>query len=823
MSSNRLPSILQPGVLLDQINDAVLLVSKDARIAYANFGASTLLGYQVGQLTSLHLQTLWPDLTMERWARIWADQDPCQHGQPIPVASPQSPSQASLPHPLSHETTYKNLHDKQLDVEVVYSKVAFEDEEYILALIRGLAARHNATPPATEVYLQRESYLRTLLDNFPFMVWLKDANSRLLVANTAYAKVAGVATAEDLEGKTDFDFFPKELAAQYIKGDQEAMQSDKPIGIVCPIQNAEGQYYWIESYKSPLIVDGIVVGTLGYARDVTETLQREQEYRSLVENSPNQIVRFDRNCKRIFMNARNCQVYGVSPEFLLGKSPSEYPGTQSAIAYEEMIREVFNSRQNQSFDLKLESPEGKARVIHTTLAGELDANGDVMTVIGVGQDMTEIMENQERIHHLAYFDSLTNLPNRDLLTDRINQSIVKAKRHSHHFSLMMLDLDRFKEINDTLCHAVGDALLGEVALRLNDCLRDDDTVARLGGDEFAILLSELHASFDIAMVASKLVAAFSAPFLVQDAEIYVTASLGVAIYPTDSKEVSNLFKFADSAMYHAKKQGRNNFQFYSSAMTEHATERRNIEISLRRALQNKEFEIYYQPQLNLDTEEVIGAEALLRWHSGGQILAPDRFINIAEESGLIIGIGEWVIDNVCKTAVLWNVGRTTPFNFAINLSTRQFIRNDLVATLETALSNSGCKAEWIKLEITESLLLEDNESIQTMLQQMYSMGFCISIDDFGTGYSALSYLNRFPVGQIKIDKSFVRDITENPDRWLLVQAIVSMGLNLRKSIVAEGVETTEQAAYLKAAGCPQAQGYLYGKPMPYTQLKLLYG
>jgi diguanylate cyclase (GGDEF)-like protein/PAS domain S-box-containing protein len=816
MSSIRSSKIFQPAIPLDQVNDAVLLVSRDAHIAFANPRAAALLGYQVPQLIALPLKSIWPDFVMEKWASHWVSNGVNQRaGKQLSL----QPSQPSPP----YETTYETWDGTQVDVEVVSSRIMLEGSEYELVLIRDLTARNNARPRAAEVQLQRESYLRTLMDNFPFMVWLKDADSRLLVANSAYAKMAGVASPEDLEGKTDFDFFPEELAAQYVKGDREAMQSDKPVGTICAIQNAEGQYYWIESYKSPLIVDGMVVGTLGYARDVTETLQKEREYRSLVENSPNQIVRFDQNCKRVFMNARNCEVYGVSPEFLLGKSPSEYPGTLSAIAYEEMIREVFKSKQNQTFDLKLESPEGRTRIIHTTLAGELGDNGDVMSVIGVGRDVTEIMENQERIHRLAYFDTLTNLPNRDLLTDRISQSIVKARRHGHHFSLMMLDLDRFKEINDTLGHAVGDALLGEVAMRLNSCLRDDDTVARLGGDEFAILLSELHASFDITTVATKLIAAFKTSFLVQDAEIYITASIGIAIYPTDSMEVSNLFKFADSAMYHAKKQGRNNFQFYSTAMTDQATERRNIETSLRSAMQNEEFELYYQPQLNLETEEVIGAEALLRWHSEGKILTPDKFIDITEESGLIIGIGEWVIGKVCEVAVLWNSGRATPFTFAINLSTRQFIRNDLVSTLRSALSGSGCKAEWLKLEITESLLLEDNEMIQDMLQQLHDMGFCISIDDFGTGYSALSYLNRFPVGQIKIDKSFVRDITENPDRGMLVQAIISMALNLRKSLVAEGVETTEQAAYLKAMGCPQAQGYLYGKPMPHEQLKLLYG
>ncbi len=671
---------------------------------------------------------------------------------------------------------------------------------------------------------QREQYLRTLLDNFPFMVWLKDTDSHLLAANTAYAKVAGVATTHDLEGKTDFDFFPQELAQQYVDGDQAAMQNEAPMGIVCPLRDAEGKYYWIESYKSRLIVDDKVVGTVGYARDVTETLQREREYHSLIENSPNSIVRFDRNCHRIFINPKKAEYYGVTPQFLLGKSPSQFPGGSSAIEYEQKIQEVFANGLNKSVDLHWQASDGKQRVIHTLLAGELDANGQVMAVIGVGQDVTEAVENQARIHHLAFFDSLTDLPNRALLTDRLNQAVAKASRHKRDFVLMMLDLDRFKEINDTLGHVIGDLLLCEVARRLEACLRSSDTVARLGGDEFAVLLSDIRKPDHATNVACKIIQAFTVPFLISGKELFVTTSIGIVVYPSDSKDVDSLLKYADSAMYHAKQQGRNNFQFYSAALTIRASERMSLETSLRKALLQDELELYYQPQVDLQSREIIGVEALLRWHRDHkEMISPDKFIGIAEESGLIIGIGEWVISTACKAAVQWNLGRVTPFTFAINLSTRQFILNDLVGSIERILRETGCKPEWLKFEITESLLLDDNENIQKMLHTLHDMGLCISIDDFGTGYSALSYLNRFPVSQLKIDRSFVQDITINPDRALLVQAIISMSQSLRKSLIAEGVETNEQAILLAQMGCAQAQGYLFGKPMPYSQLKALFG
>ena len=671
---------------------------------------------------------------------------------------------------------------------------------------------------------QREQYLRTLLDNFPFMVWLKDTDSRLLAANTAYAKVAGVESTHDLDGKTDFDFFPQDLAQQYVDGDLAAMQNDTPIGIVCSLKDAKGDYYWIESYKSRLIVDDKVVGTVGYARDVTETLQREREYHSLIENSPNSIVRFDRDCRRIFINAKKAEYYGVSPKFLLGKSPSEFPGGPSTKEYEQKIKEVFADGLNRSVDLHWQTPDGQQRVIHTFLAGELDANGRVMAVIGVGQDVTETVENQARIHHLAFFDSLTDLPNRALLTDRLNQAVVKASRNGRPFVLMMLDLDRFKEINDTLGHIIGDLLLCEVARRLETCLRSCDTVARLGGDEFAVLLSEIREPYNATTVAYKTIEAFRKPFLISGKELFVTTSIGIVVYPSDSNDVNGLLKYADSAMYHAKQQGRNNFQFYSADLTIRASERMRLETSLRKALQKEEFELYYQPQVDLQTGKAIGVEALLRWHHDNDgIISPDKFIGIAEESGLIVGIGEWVLLTACQAAVQWNLERVTPFTFAINLSTRQFILNDLVGSIARIMRETGCRPEWLKFEITESLLLEDNDSIQQMLHAMHDMGLCISIDDFGTGYSALSYLNRFPVSQLKIDRSFVQDITINPDRALLVQAIISMSQSLHKSLIAEGIETNEQALLLAQMGCAQAQGYLFGKPMPYAQLKTLFG
>lgn len=339
----------------------------------------------------------------------------------------------------------------------------------------------------------------------------------------------------------------------------------------------------------------------------------------------------------------------------------------------------------------------------------------------------------------------------------------------------------------------------------------------MGGDEFAILLPNLYSGLDLDTIACKILVAFNQPFMIDGCELFITTSIGIALYPNDTADVETLFRYVDSAMYYAKQQGRNNFQFYSENLTEKAAGRMTIENDLRKALERNELELYYQPQVALESGKIIGAEALLRWNHGKKgMITPDKFIPVAEETGLIVGIGEWVLHTACQAAVAWNASREIPLCIAVNLSTRQFIRNDLVGTVQRILKETACQPSWIKLEITESLLLEDSTEIAAMLDTFNSMGHVISIDDFGTGYSALSYLNRFPVSQIKIDRSFVKDIPNDHNKTELAKVMISIAQVLDMELVAEGVETQEQADCLLANGCVIVQGYLFGKPMPYA-------
>lgn len=548
---------------------------------------------------------------------------------------------------------------------------------------------------------------------------------------------------------------------------------------------------------------------------------QEQELSSLLENTPDSISRYDKDCRRIYANHRKLEDLGVPLEQAIGKRPSEVPGGEPALAYEERIMHVLAGRKQEDFELIFENNQGKQVVSHVRLTPEYGIGGEIVSVLAVGRDITEIHAYRQSVHHMAFYDTLTDLPNRALLTERIRQTIADATWH-RHFGVMMLDLDRFKEINDTLGMGVGDLLLREVAARLLQSVRSYDTVGRLGGDEFAILLPQVRESDDLVTVARKILDSFETAFNVDGKELFISSSIGIAVYPGDSVEIDALFKYADSAMYHAKKMGRNNFQFYSRELTALASEKMMLEAALRKARKNGELELYYQPQVDLASGRIVSAEALLRWnHPELGLVGPDRFIPLAEETGLIVGIGEWVLHAACQVAADWNRDRPAPFRIAVNLSMRQFIQNDLLASVRRILEETRCQPAWIKLEITESLLLDDSHDIPAILRAFDEMGLAISIDDFGTGYSALSYLNRFPVSQIKIDRSFVRDIPEDQDKSELVKAIISIAQALNLELVAEGVETAAQAEYLNRQGCPLAQGYLYGKPMPQASFEVV--
>jgi diguanylate cyclase (GGDEF)-like protein len=426
---------------------------------------------------------------------------------------------------------------------------------------------------------------------------------------------------------------------------------------------------------------------------------------------------------------------------------------------------------------------------------------------------------------MAHHDALTDLPNRVLLYDRIGRQMAQTRRNQRVMALLFIDLDRFKNVNDSLGHQAGDRLLQAVARRLIGCVRDADTVARLGGDEFVVVLSEINSPEDAANVAQKVLEALSQPFRIADQDLHITPSVGICTFPRDGEDVETLMRNADIAMYHAKEMGRNNYQFFTAEMNATAHQRLALENDLRRALERSEFILHYQPQLDLKTGEIVGFEALVRWrHPDRGMVPPSQFIPVAEDTGLISRLGEWVLQQACAQAAEWQKAGYAHLQVAVNLSAQQFRREDIAETVARALEHTGLPAARLELEITESVMIQQPEQAVVKFGQLNAMDVQLSIDDFGTGYSSLSYLKRFPIDKLKIDQSFVRDISTDPDDAAIVTAIIAMAHSLGLEVIAEGVETAEQLAFLKVLGCDKAQGYYFSRPVPAQEfLNLLRG
>ncbi len=499
------------------------------------------------------------------------------------------------------------------------------------------------------------------------------------------------------------------------------------------------------------------------------------------------------------------------------------------------INEALNQGKPYSLDLRIILPDGSPRFVHEEAEVTADETGRPIRMAGTTQDITERKAAESQIRLLAYYDGLTLLPNRLMFTEKLNQALENAQRQNRLLAMLFLDLDRFKQINDTLGHSVGDRLLQGVAERLRKCLRSGDTiarsndsrgmsdnVARLGGDEFIVSLTDLTRVEDVQKVAYRLLESLKEPFAIEKHEVFVTTSIGISLFPYDGTDLETLLKNADAAMYHAKDAGRSNFQFYSKSMNAAAEKRLTLENKLRRALERGEFMLHYQPLIDVETWRIVGSEALIRWkHPEIGLVSPAEFIPLAEETGLIVPIGEWVLRTACAQIRKWHDLGDRSLFMAVNISGRQFNQEALVATIEQVVHATGVDPKCLELEITESVLMHNAEETVQTLEVLKAMGPRISVDDFGTGYSSLSYLRRFPIHTLKIDRSFVNDVTTDPGDAAIVSAIIAMARGLSLEVIAEGVETPDQRTFLLQEGCRLMQGYLFGRPVPAEEFEKL--
>ncbi len=560
----------------------------------------------------------------------------------------------------------------------------------------------------------------------------------------------------------------------------------------------------------------------------------ERKYRYLVDSSPDIIYTLDHEGRFTFVNDRVQQLLGFSREELIGEHYSVL------IQEDDVLRAnyVFNEgrgdyRLSRNVELRLKSRHAKGEVrtfTHELMTISFNASDkspepdltqrELFGTYGVARDITDRKRADELITYQAYHDILTDLPNRVLFKDRLGLAVLQAKRNDASLALMFIDLDRFKLVNDTLGHAIGDKLLQQAAIRLKACLRSGDTLARLGGDEFTAVLPELGDRQDAVLIAEKFLECLRQPFQLAGQSVHISASIGIAIYPGDGESTDELIRNSDIAMYQMKAEGKNGYSFFDRSMLDASCQKIELEHSLRLALERGELEMYYQPQVDVRTQKIVGAEALMRWnHPERGFLGAGDFLPFAEENGLIIPITDWMLEAICLDLLDWNAAGGEPVRLSLNLSPQYLDRGDFFDKLKNALTLHHINASQIEVEVTENICIHNPQTAIEQLNKLCQLGVSVAIDDFGTGYSSLSYLHRFPIHTIKIDRSFVMKIQNDNSQCPVVLAIISIAKGLSLNLVAEGVETPVQERYLERSGCNTMQGYLYHKPL--SQKKML--
>lgn len=568
-------------------------------------------------------------------------------------------------------------------------------------------------------------------------------------------------------------------------------------------------------------------GVLGVGRDISQQRRAEKDLRmaaTVFEHSTSAILITDPAGYIVQANEAFSRVSGYAVSDVLDQLPSMLTVDEQQESHLRYVVKQLHQRGSWEGEVWLKRRDGDHYPAWVGITAVLDDEGDLASYVCFFTDISERKASEQRIHRLAYYDALTHLPNRTLFQDRLYNALQQAERQKAWVVLMFLDLDRFKPINDSLGHAAGDRMLKDMALRLLACVDDDDTVARMGGDEFTLLLQP-RATREMALnraihVAENILASLVRPFVLENREFFVTASIGIALSPQDGSELSQLMKNADTAMYHAKERGKNNFQFYQAEMNASALERLELESDLRHAMEQNEFILYYQPQFSGDGKRLTGAEALLRWrHPTRGLVPPGDFIPVIEELGLVVDVGDWVLREASRQLKAWHKAKVRVPKVSVNISARQFSDGQLGTRIATILEECGLPPACLELELTESILMREvNEALQ-ILASLKNLGLSIAVDDFGTGYSSLNYLKQFPIDVLKIDRTFVDGLPEGEQDAQIARAIIAMAHSLNLAVIAEGVETHEQLEFLREQGCDEVQGYLFGRPMPAHQFE----
>ncbi len=677
---------------------------------------------------------------------------------------------------------------------------------------------------------RENAVLAAILEATPDIVGTASPQGHCLYLNRAGRKLMGLAENESLSGHTIAEHYPPEMA-------------DRILHTAFPAA-ARGGVWTGEGTLRPPGRDDIPVSQVTIAhkgehgevayystilRDTTHSKMLEQRLQSsldfhlkLMQDFPNPVWRIDKDGKCDYVNRAWLEFTGRTEAQELGDGWADGLHPDDREHYFSIFLSAFKRREPVSLEYRLRYRDGSYHWLFDHGAPFTDLDGEFAGYLGACYDIDERKQYESQLEYQAQHDALTGLPNRNLLADRITHLISQIRRNDSLAGVVFLDLDNFKVINDSLGHEVGDQIIRAVSARLVAAVREGDTVARYGGDEFVIVLDDMAQEQYLSDITRKLMAEMVAPFHIDGRDIIVTVSLGVAVYPRDGEDPATLLRNADTALYRAKEAGRNTVQFYAAGMNQRLMARLDLERDLRQALENGEFLLHYQPQVNFASGAIVGVEALVRWQQPERgLVSPGEFIPLAEETGLIVPLGEWVLREACRQARAWHDAGLPQIVMSVNLSARQFRAPGLVQTILGVLAESGLETHCLEMEITESMLMRDPEGAIAVLDELRQHGVHFALDDFGTGYSSLNYLKRFPIHRIKIDQSFVFNVTTTPEDAAIANAVIDLAHGLNLKVIAEGVETEEQRFFLQAKGCDEMQGYLFSRPLPAQEVSAL--
>lgn len=714
-------------------------------------------------------------------------------------------------------------------IEVYYQQEHSEGDENLF-LIEERTLINNIAKIISESFVRKNAerqitILSKAINQSPVSIMIAGPNGDLEYVNTQFEKLTGYSSSEVIGKNPRFIKSGKTSKALY-KQLWQAMTQGKSWSGELQNRKKNGDLFWEYAYFSPVISDsGELQHIMSIKENITDKKKIESNLLSLgqiINESVNEIYIFDKKTlKFTYINHAARTNLGYSLDKILEMHAYDIKPEYNKTSFKKAISSLSKDNKKKLHYKTVHARKDGSQYpveVHLQLIKKQDTTQYLAFII----DTTEQDKSEAKFQYQAQYDKLTELPNRNLFIDRIYQAIKQSHRSHKKIAILFIDLDRFKSINESLGHEFGDSLLKEIALRLKHCIRETDSIARFGGDEFAIMIDEIDETSAIDDIVTTIIEQVSQVIKLNKQQLYITASIGISIYPNDGETPEVLLRNADSALYKAKDEGRNTFQYYTSEMTSKAFEHILMESNLRKALANHEFIVYYQPQTFGKDNRIFGMEALVRWqHPKLGMISPAKFIPLAEETGLIIPLGEEIFDIATKQIVQWMKDSSTNYRVAINLSVKQLQQTNIVEKLTKILKSNKCSPEWIELEVTEGYVMKNPELAINTLQHFSDMGVEMAIDDFGTGYSSLSYLKRLPINKLKIDQSFVRDLSVDEDDKAIVKSIIYLSKAMNLKVIAEGVETHEQKNFLQKQGCKEIQGYLYSKPVPADEMTKL--